>query len=177
MGVRYLTARPQVPRPMAGLPTDPSPAELAVRMPASGDPSAVQVGKVFGTNVPERFREGERQAQMTPASPFSPGTPIGPYDGYDRHTRQFNFTTGYNISTRPRLHEAVSFSTLTGLVESYDVAQIAIWHRIDSIRSLDWKLSRLITTLAMSPTRSARPRRIAQARPQESFKTWLARYL
>ena len=78
-------------------------------MPASGDPSAVQVSKVFGTNVPERFREGERQAQMTPASPFSPGTPIGPYDGYDRHTRQFNFTTGYNISTRPRLHEAVSF--------------------------------------------------------------------
>ena len=72
-----------------------------MRMPASGDPSAVQVSKVFGNNVPERFREGERQAQMTPASPFSPGTPIGPYDGYDRHTRQFNFTTGYNISTRP----------------------------------------------------------------------------
>ena len=129
-----------MPRPMAGLPTDAPRAEVAVRLPVSGDPSATQVAKTFGTSVPERFREGERQAQMTPASPFSPGTPIGPYDGYDRHTRQFNFTTGYNISTRPRLHEAVSFSTLTGLVESYDVCQIVIWHRIDSIRSLDWKL-------------------------------------
>lgn len=34
----------------------------------------------------------------------------------------------------------MSFEALKGLVETYDVAQIAIWHRIDSIRSLDWKL-------------------------------------
>ena len=167
-----------MPRPMAGLPTDPSPAELAVRMPASGDPSAVQVSKVFGNSVPERFREGERQAQMTPASPFSPGTPIGPYDGYDRQTRQFNFTTGYNISTRPRLHEAVSFSVLTGLVEAYDVCQIVIWHRIDSIRSLDWKL--VASDHYFGDVTDAIPLGLAALRKPDRkhfFKTWLAKYL
>ena len=147
-------------------------------MPASGDPSAVQVAKVFGPAAPERFRQGEREAQMTPASPFSPGTPIGPYDGYDRHTRQFNFTTGYNISTRPRLHEAVSFSTLTGLVESYDVCQIVIWHRIDSIRSLDWKL--LPADHINSDVTDAVPLGLAALRKPDRkhyFKTWLAKYL
>ena len=168
-----------MPRPMAGLPTDTPPAELAVRLPlAGGDPSAVQVAKVFGPSAPERFRQGEREAKMTPASPFSPGTPIGPYDGFDRHTRQFNFVTGYNISTRPRLHEAVSFSTLTGLVESYDVAQIVIWHRIDSIRSLDWKL--VAADHYFGDVTEAIPLGLAALRKPDRknyLKTWLAKYL
>ena len=137
-----------------------------------------RVAKTFGTSVPEQFRQGEEAAQMTPASPFSPGTPIGPYDGYDRHTRQFNFTTGYNISTRPRLHEAVSFDTLTGLVESYDIAQICIWHRIDSIRSLDWKL--LPADHYNGDVTDAVPLGLAALRKPDRkhyFKTWLAKYL
>jgi ADP-ribose pyrophosphatase YjhB (NUDIX family) len=137
-----------------------------------------RVAKTFGTSVPDSFRQGEAASQMTPASPFSPGTPIGPYDGYDRHTRQFNFTTGYNISTRPRLHEAVSFSTLTGLVESYDVAQIVIWHRIDSIRSLDWKL--LPAEHYNGDVTGAIPVGLYALRKPDrksSFKSWVARYL
>ena len=102
--------------------------------------SLTRIAKVFGPGVPPQFEAGEAAAQMTPASPFSPGTPIGPYDGYSRHTRQFNFETGYNISTRPRSHERVSFETLKGLIGAYDIADICIWHRIDSIRSLKWKL-------------------------------------
>jgi hypothetical protein len=79
-------------------------------------------------------------SQMTMDHAFAPGEPVGPYDGYSRTPRQFDFTTGYNIATRPRSHERVSFDTLRGLIESYDVASLCIWHRIDSIRSLDWKL-------------------------------------
>lgn len=96
--------------------------------------------KVFGNREPAAMQQGEIAAQMTPASPFSPGEPIGPYDGFNRNPRTHDFVTGYNISARPRSHERVSFETLRGLVESYDVAQMAIWHRIDSIRSLDWSL-------------------------------------
>jgi 8-oxo-dGTP pyrophosphatase MutT (NUDIX family) len=96
--------------------------------------------KTYGTNVPAEIRAGEATAGMTPASPFSPGTPIGPYDGYSRTPRTENFVTGYNIGTRPRTHERISFDTLRGLVDSYDIAQMCIWHRIDSIRSLDWSL-------------------------------------
>lgn len=138
----------------------------------------VRVGKTFGTSVPASFTEGEAASQMTPASPFSPGTPIGPYEGYDRHPRTFNFQTAYNIATRPRTNEAVSFSTLTGLVEAYDVAQLVIWHRIDSIRSLDWKLlpaegydGDVTDAIKIGLAALRKPDR------RNSFKTWLARYL
>jgi hypothetical protein len=152
---------------------------MSVRSRIAAPPStAVEVAKTYGTSVPEQFRQGEAASQMTPASPFSPGTPIGPYDGYDRQTRQFNFTTGYNISTRPRLHERVSFETLTGLVESYDIAQLAIWHRIDSIRSLDWKLvaregyeGDVSDAVGTGMAALRRPDRI------NSFETWLGKWL
>ena len=96
--------------------------------------------KTYGTNIPASFTAGEQASQMTPSNAFSPGTPVGPYDGYSRTPRAHNFVTGYNIATRPRTHERVAFDTLKGLIDSYDVAQMCIWHRIDSIRSLDWSL-------------------------------------
>ncbi len=140
--------------------------------------SIARVAKTFGTSVPESFREGEAASQMTPASPFSPGAPIGPYDGYDRFPRSFNFTTGYNISTRPRLHEAVSFSTLQGLIGAYDVADICIWHRIDSIRSLKFKL--LAADHYFGDVTDAIPLGMAALKKPDrksSFKAWLAKYL
>lgn len=100
----------------------------------------VRVGKTFGGQIPPAMAAGEQASQMTPATPFSPGTPIRPADGYQRTPRTHDFNTGYNISARPRINERVSFQTLRGLVEAYDIAQICIWHRIDSLRALDWKL-------------------------------------
>lgn len=100
----------------------------------------VRVSKVFGNAVPPEVQAAEQAAQMAPTNPFSPGEPIGPYDGYSRTPRSQDFVTGRNITTRPRAHEHVPFHTLQGLIESYDVAQMCIWHRIDSIRSLEWSL-------------------------------------
>lgn len=136
------------------------------------------VAKTFGTTVPPAIEAGEAAAQMTPASPFSPGQPIGPYDGYSRTPRTHDFVTGYNIATRPRTHERVAFDTLKGLVEAYDVAQMCIWHRIDSIRSLDWSLI----------AKSGHDGDVADAIPvamkvlsrpdgQQPFATWLASWL
>ena len=150
---------------------------LASRLAERPAPSAV-IAKTYGTNVPESFRQGEIAAQMTPASPFSPGQPIGPFDGYDRFPRSFNFETAYNIATRPRTHEAVSFQVLQGLVRSYDVAQIAIWHRIDSIRSLKWKL--LSAEHYFGDVTDAIPLGLAALRKPDRrrfLKTWLAMYL
>lgn len=110
---------------------------MSVRSRAGG---TATVEKAFGSAVPPAIEAAEARAQMTPASPFSPGTPIGPFDGFSRQPRAQNFVTGYNIATRPKTHERVSFETLKGLIGAYDVAQICIWHRIDSIRGLDWKL-------------------------------------
>src|SRR5215471_8978279 len=96
--------------------------------------------KVFGPAEPPSVAAAEADAGMTPGRPFSPGEPIGPYDGYSRNPRSRDFVTGYNISARPRSHERVAFDTLKGLVDAYDVAQMCIWHRIDSIRAMDWSL-------------------------------------
>ncbi len=113
---------------------------MSVRSRAAVLDAPVPVTKVFGPGVPPAIEAAEARAQMTPSSPFGPGEPIGPYDGYSRTPRATPFTTGVNIATRPRTHERVSFETLKGLIDSYDVSQICINHRIDSIRSLDWKL-------------------------------------
>ena len=138
---------------------------------------ATRVAKAFGPGVPESFVQGEQASQMTPDSPFSPGQPIGPYDGYDRVPRSQNFATGYNIATRPRTHERVSFETLKGLIDSYDVASICIWHRIDSIRGLKWNLiaadgySGDVTGAVELGTKIlAKPDRV------NGFKTWFAKW-
>jgi hypothetical protein len=102
-----------------------------------------RVGKAFGgqQNEPPGMAQAAADvSQMTMDHPFAPGEPVGPYDGYSRRPREFNFETGYNIATRPRTHERVSFDTLRGLIESYDVASICIWHKIDTLRGLRWKI-------------------------------------
>ncbi|NUR01362.1 MAG: phage portal protein [Streptomyces sp.] len=100
-----------------------------------------RIGKAFGNRAaPPEVQAAEEAAGMGPTAPFSPGQPLNPYDGYSRHPRSQDYQTGYNIAARPKQNERVSFDTLRGLVEAYDVAQMCIWHRIDSIRALDWSL-------------------------------------
>jgi 8-oxo-dGTP pyrophosphatase MutT (NUDIX family) len=137
-----------------------------------------QLAKVFGPTEPPAMAAGEAAAGMTPSRPFSPGEPIGPYDGFSRHPRAQDFVGGYNISARPRSHERVSFDTLRGLINSYDVAQICISHRIDSIRSLDWKLiaaenytGDVTDAIAIGMKALRRPDRV------NSFETWFAKWM
>src|SRR6202035_644632 len=92
-------------------------------------------------SVPQAMADAARDvSQMTMEHPFAPGEPVAPYDGYDRYPRVRNSPTGVNIATRPRTHERVSFDTLRGLIDSYDVASICIWHKIDTLRGVRWKL-------------------------------------
>jgi 8-oxo-dGTP pyrophosphatase MutT (NUDIX family) len=98
------------------------------------------VSKVFGTAVPADIAAAEVASGMDSTTPFSPGAPLSPYDGFSRTPRSRNFVPQYNASARPRSNERVSFDTLRGLIESYDFAQICIWHRIDSLRALEWSL-------------------------------------
>jgi hypothetical protein len=153
---------------------------VPLRLPWYRKDRAEDIAKAFGNgNEPPAMQEAAvGPSQMTMDHPFAPGEPIGPYDGYSRSLRQWDFGTGYNIATRPRTHERVSFETLKGLIGSYDVADIAIWHRIDSIRSLKWKLIAADgfggDVSGMVPVAMA-----ALKKPdrKNSFKTWLAKYL
>lgn len=103
-------------------------------------PAADLPPAVAGGGVPPEIAASEAAQQMPMDSPFGPGTPLRPFDGYSRTPRSMEYEPAYNIATRPRLHEAVSFSTLKGLIRNYDVARLCIRHRIASLRSLDYKL-------------------------------------
>lgn len=141
-------------------------------------PDPRRLVKTYGTNAPATVLAGEAAAQMTPASPFSPGVPLGPYDGFSRVPRTENYVTNHNVATRPRTYERISFDTLRGLIDSYDVAQMCIWHRIDSIRSLDWSLvartgygGDLTDAIKIGMQALAKPDR------QQPFSAWLAAFL
>ncbi|MEW2301982.1 phage portal protein [Streptomyces sp. NPDC006655] len=99
-----------------------------------------RLGKAFGFGQPADMKAGEEAAGMAQTRPFSPGEPLAPYDGYSRTPRSQDYVAGYNINARPKANERVSFDTLRGLIDAYDIAQMCIWHRIDSIRALDWSL-------------------------------------
>lgn len=137
-----------------------------------------RVSKTFGAYPPASFEAGEAASQMTPASPFSPGEPVGPYDGYSRTPRTFNYVPSYNVATRPRTHEQISFGTLQGLIEAYDFAQVCIYHRIDSIRSLDWSLVASDAYEGDVTGAVNIAMQILQAPDGEtSFDAWLSQYL
>ncbi|MGR3875802.1 phage portal protein (plasmid) [Streptomyces graminifolii] len=135
-------------------------------------------GKAFGFGKPADVQVAEEAAGMSQTRPFSPGEPLAPYDGYSRTPRSQDYPTGHNISARPKSNERVSFDTLRGLIDSYDIAQMCIWHRIDSIRALDWSLV---------PARGFRGdadaaidlgmKVLAKPDGQHPFPTWLASWL
>lgn len=139
----------------------------------------IRAAKAFGGAEPPGMAEAARDvSQMGMDHPFAPGEPIGPYDGYSRYPRVQDFTTGYNIATRPRTHERVSFETLTGLINAYDVAQACLWHRIDSLRSVKWKLiaaenysGDVADAIAAGTTVMRKPDR------KHHFKTWFAKWM
>ena len=112
---------------------------MGVRTAIAG--GLTRAAKAFGgPGEPPAMAQAAQDSQMGMSNPFAPGEPVGPYDGYSRYPRVRDYETGYNIATRPRTHERVSFGTLRGLIDSYDVATICIWHKIDILRGLRWKL-------------------------------------
>jgi len=136
------------------------------------------IAKRFGPDLPPEILAGEQAAQMGPDHPFSPGEPVRPFDGYSRTPRAFDYQTSFNVATRPRTHERVSFDVLRGLIEAYDVAQVCIFHRIDSIRSLKWKL--IAAENYNGDVTDAIPLGMAALRKPDRkhpFKSWLAQYL
>lgn len=151
---------------------------MSVRSRAAVADRPASVSKGFGSAIPPEILAAEALSQMTPASPFSPGEPIGPYDGFSRTPRSREYVPQTNVTTRPRIHERVSFETLKGLIDSYDVAGIVIRHRIASLRSLSWKLIAADDYSGDVSREIAEGKRILK-RPDGKtlFKSWLAKYL
>lgn len=98
----------------------------------------VELSKAAPTDLGEQMQAANVVAGMSGNTPMGPGEPLTPAWGYNQTPRRFDYMPGRNITTRPRLNEKISFETMRQFVESYDVAQACITHRIDSIRSLAW---------------------------------------
>jgi hypothetical protein len=138
----------------------------------------VPVAKVFGSGIPPVIEAAEARSGMTPSNPLGPGQPIGPYDGFSREPRTREFVPGVNTTARPRSHERVSFETLRSLIDSYDVAQICIRHRIASLRSLDYKLIAAEGCEGDLSKEIAEGKRVLKRPDRKTlFKPWLAKWL
>jgi len=114
-------------------------------------------------------------------SAYSPGSPLNPFSGTGGEPRRFEYQSGYNVTTRADRGKRVSFDILKSLIDNYDIARMAIGHRIDDVRSLEWSLVPMrgfngdIDEVA--------PRGYAALKYPEGpgtnlpFRAWLAKYL
>ena len=137
----------------------------------------------FGTartpsGVPTDMVLAEQALGMDTSRPLNPGTPLRPLDGYSRTPRAHDYVAGYNIAARPRRQERVSFETLRGLIDNYDVAQVAIWHRIDSIRAVEYLLKPQegYASDAAAVIRTAE-KALAYPDHELPWASWVAKYL
>lgn len=54
--------------------------------------------------------------------------------------RQFDYPVGYNVNTRPRVGEAISFGQMRALADSYDLLRLVIETRKDQLCKLKWSI-------------------------------------
>ena len=137
-------------------------------------------GQPFAVNPPaiEAALHGEG---LESNAAFAPGRPLQPFAGYGGNARAWNFPTGYNIVSRPQRDFRVSFETLKSIIDNYDIARMAIGHRIDDVRSLDYAIAPMKgysgdTDDAVDHAYSIL-RRPEGPQSNMPFRAWLAKYL
>ncbi|WP_036262088.1 phage portal protein [Methylocapsa aurea] len=70
--------------------------------------------------------------------PLTPMTPIAPPESMGR---QWDYPSGYNLSTLARPYEPVTFTTLRGLADGYDLLRIVIETRKDQAAGQTWTIA------------------------------------
>lgn len=147
---------------------------------ASGVPltTVVQGGQTISN---QQIQSALAAEGMDTSSNLGPGAPIYPADGIagpDAPPRSFDYLTGYNIAARPRSNERISFWTLKGVIDSYDIAQLCITHRIDSVRSADWAIVPEDNAVGdMTGQIDFARRFFSKPDGRLTFKAWLGKYL
>ena len=93
-----------------------------------------------GQKIPDDVYQSMVDQGMINTSAWSSGSPVDPTNPIGEEPRQYEYMIGQNIVQRPRSNEGVGFDTIRAIIESYDVAQMAIEVRQDELRNLDWAI-------------------------------------
>jgi hypothetical protein len=80
------------------------------------------------------------QTNATGSDWFGPLAPMKPTAPAAVAGRQYDFQSGYNLNQQPRSYEAVTFTTLRGLADGYDLLRTVIETRKDQIERMDWSI-------------------------------------
>lgn len=95
-----------------------------------------KTGFVYST--PPAIQRSLNAQGMNLTSDLGPGSPLMPSKGYSQPPRSSDYPVGVNVSTTGRqAWGRTSFAFLREFTNSYDVARIAINHKIDELRSMD----------------------------------------
>ena len=92
--------------------------------------------------IVQRVAQGFRYA-LTGVAPngwFGPSQPMQPAAQEQAVGRQFDYQTGYNIQMAPRANEPVTFATLRGLADGYDLLRLVIETRKDQLERMAWDI-------------------------------------
>jgi len=73
-------------------------------------------------------------------SSLGPGIPIVPMHPEEVEPRRYDYPVGFNVVTKPRAYEPITFETLIALARNYDIAALAREKRIDDFRRLEWAI-------------------------------------
>lgn len=71
-------------------------------------------------------------------SPQQPLLPVAQQEETGALARTWDYPSGYNTRTTPRLDEATSFGTLKALADGYDVLRTIIETRKDQVAAMEW---------------------------------------
>ncbi|MGG5810920.1 phage portal protein [Falsiroseomonas sp. CW058] len=100
--------------------------------PSGGKETAIPQG------VADRISGKQMQQSLDPLQGwFGPGRPVQPVAPETRG-RAFDYATGYNLTSKPRAHEPVTFEVLRGLADNFDLLRLVIETRKDQMSKLRW---------------------------------------
>lgn len=105
----------------AGVPGQPNPNDPGA---TGGPPEASSRGIQRGTN----------------ADWFGPLNPMDPTAPPEVAGRKFDYQSGYNLTQQPRAYAPVSFGTLRGLADGWDVLRTIIETRKDQMERMKWSI-------------------------------------
>lgn len=89
----------------------------------------------YGSNNP-----GAGIQQNNGADWFGPLNPLRPIAPEQVRGRSWDYPVGYNVQTRPRAYEPVSFGQLQALADTYDLLRIILETRKDQLSRLAWHI-------------------------------------